>query len=92
MYLLIPRQGAVTPIGLMDKYMSTDAVRKCWTNGRSTLVQLKEGGDFGFVSAAKPAAVRVNGEAVEVADLAKGLYEVKCGTGSGDVLVEILHD
>ncbi len=61
LYLLIPLTGSVTPIGLINKYISIDTVLALRDTGRSTLVSLKEGGTFAFYAKNKPQQVILAG-------------------------------
>lgn len=91
LYLLIPVRNKITPIGLIDKYISTDAVVKVGSTGQATTVLLKEGGAFAFVSSEKPDSVLVGGVPAGAAAAGESLYVVDCGDGSGEITVEIRH-
>jgi hypothetical protein len=91
LYLLIPVDGSVTPIGLTDKYIASHAIREHHrTTEGTTVVKLLEGGAFAFASEARPSSIRVNGAAVPCAEKA-GFYEVDCGSISGEITIEIVQ-
>jgi raffinose synthase len=90
LYLLIPRQLVVTPIGLLDKYVSSDAIVKQWTKSNSTFVQLKEGGRFGFISESVPVTVYMDGVSVAFSKIGEVCYEVQCLASNAEVTIEIV--
>jgi len=92
LFLLVPDRGAVTPIGLADKLISSAAVERQWEEGKSLMVRLREGGTFVFAAEQPPAAVRANGEALKWSEAAcAALYEVDCSHLHGAVTLEIVR-
>ncbi|KRE34098.1 Sip1-related alpha-galactosidase [Paenibacillus sp. Soil724D2] len=75
-YLIIPSGGAVTPIGLTNKYVATDAVSDVKSEGSTRSLQLKEGGTFRFVSENNRVSAQLNGKALPVLLISEHLYEV----------------
>lgn len=75
LYVIIPAGGALTPIGLTDKYIATDSVRDVHAEADSVSLQLKEAGVFRFVSTSGSAAVTVNGQRIAVKEVGECLYE-----------------
>ncbi|MFQ7123758.1 MAG: Sip1-related alpha-galactosidase [Eisenbergiella sp.] len=61
LYLVLPAGGAVTPVGLLDKYISFHALESVVETEHSLSVILKDGGIFGFFGQ-KPEKIWVDGE------------------------------
>lgn len=59
--LFIPMKKHVTPIGLINKYMSTHAVTFVKQSDLQTTIMLREGGEFAFYKAEAPTKIIVNG-------------------------------
>jgi raffinose synthase len=76
LYMIIPVVGAVTPIGLTDKYIATDAVRDMKWEGDTVFLQLKEGGMFRFVSESSSISVIAGSKNLPVTAISERLYEV----------------
>jgi hypothetical protein len=92
LFLIVPDGGAVTPIGLADKLISSAAVERQWEEGKSRMVRLREGGMFLFAAELPPAAVRANGETLKWSPSACApLYEVDCSHLHGAVTLEIVR-
>jgi len=91
LYLIVPDRGAVTPIGLADKLVSTHAILACAEEAGSTVVRLREGGKFIFAAPEPPERVTVNGAAAEAVPLdgRTGLYIVDCSAAAEETVVEI---
>ncbi|MDR6882597.1 Sip1-related alpha-galactosidase [Bacillus sp. 3255] len=77
LYVIVPARGAVTPIGLTEKYIATDAVQHVKDEGNTVSLQLKEGGKFRFAAVSGSADVSVNGKALAVKAVGGGLFEVE---------------
>ncbi|SDO38965.1 Raffinose synthase or seed imbibition protein Sip1 [Paenibacillus sp. yr247] len=77
LYLIIPIAGPVTPIGLTDKYIATDAVSELNSDGTHVSLQLKEGGTFRFVSERSSVTVKLNGKPLPVVSVSEQLFEVE---------------
>jgi len=92
LFLLVPDRGAVTPIGLADKLVSSAALKRQWEEGKSRMVRLREGGLFVFAADQPPSAVRANGETLKWSPSAcASLYEVDCSHLHGAVTLEIVR-
>jgi len=92
LFLLVPDRGAVTPIGLADKLVSSAALERQWEEGKSCMVRLREGGTFVFAADQPPSAVRANGETLKWSPSAcASLYEVDCSHLHGAVTLEIVR-
>jgi raffinose synthase len=91
MYAVIPAHADVTPIGLINKLVSTDAIIGCRHESDKTVIRLKEGGLFAFAARQRPLSAKVNGELTELRiDLAQsGLYVVDCAHVLSETTVEI---
>lgn len=59
--LFIPVEDMITPIGLINKYISTHAIYSSITENMKKIITLKEGGIFAFHSESRPICVSVNG-------------------------------
>lgn len=77
LFLLIPHETCVTPIGLADKFISPAAIDDVRWQGDSCFVCLKQGGMFAFVAERAPRHVKLNGERIE-AVMKDGVYYVEC--------------
>jgi raffinose synthase len=87
LFVLVPAAGALTPIGVVDKYVPPATIStRVDLPGRCVLV-LRTGGTFAYVATGEH-RVRVDGQPVTpVAD--NGFFRVDCG-GDGDaILVEL---
>jgi alpha-mannosidase len=92
LFLIVPAGGAVTPIGLADKLVSSAAVERQWEEGKSRMVRLREGGLFVFAADQPPSAVRANGETLKWSPSAcPSLYEADCSHLHGAVTLEIVR-
>jgi raffinose synthase len=60
--LFIPMKRQVTPIGLINKYMSTHAVKSVQETEEKSVITLKEGGIFGFYKEDAPKHIEINGQ------------------------------
>ncbi|WP_274652263.1 Sip1-related alpha-galactosidase [Paenibacillus humicola] len=90
LYVLVPVKGAVTPIGLADKYVSPAAVLSCTEQEDVTAVSLREGGRFIFASRTVPVQVTVNGQAAALERIGDDLYETNADRPEGgSVQIEI---
>jgi raffinose synthase len=88
LYVIIPVIGGITPLGLLNKYISPAAVEDIQVQKNKTLVVLKEGGLFGFAADKKPSGVLVNGVEVAIAEKA-GVYIVDCSDCVERAYIEI---
>jgi raffinose synthase len=90
MYSIIPKEAEVTPIGLIDKIISTDAVNGCWHGANKTIIHLKEGGKFAFTSANNPVSIMINGTKAEyIQGEHEELYIIDCQHIEATVNIEI---
>ncbi len=62
---LSPIHGGVAPLGLIEKYNGAAAITSCNTDGKRTVVTLRDGGEIGFYCEHKPQKVRVDGRAAK---------------------------
>jgi hypothetical protein len=78
LYLFLPLQEQVTPIGLINKYMSAHALRECTSIGKQSRVSLVEGGCFAFYKEEAPRYIQVNGidRTEELVVEEHGLYRI----------------
>jgi hypothetical protein len=58
--LFLPMKKHVTPIGLINKYMSAHAVKSIYSEEKQTIIKLVEGGTFAFYMESAPKSVLVN--------------------------------
>ncbi|WP_223591772.1 Sip1-related alpha-galactosidase [Neobacillus bataviensis] len=91
LYVIIPIQDSITPIGLLNKLICNDGIENVWSTGKDMKVILKEGGVFALLSENPLLKASVNGKEVQVQkDSAnKQLYTIDCNDLQGEVLVEI---
>ena len=61
LYLLLPQIEKVTPVGLLEKYISFHAVESVVTGEHCQIVSLREGGTFGFWTEEMVKKVSING-------------------------------
>lgn len=61
LYLVLPAEKTITPVGLLDKYISFHALECAAETPHSLSVVLKDGGEFGFFGQ-RPEKVWINGE------------------------------
>lgn len=72
LYLLLPAQEEVVPLGLVEKYLSPAAIRSVERRDGAVCVKLAEPGIFGFLSSRAPACVTADGN--QAAYKADGAY------------------
>jgi hypothetical protein len=91
LYQLVPLNAGRAILGLIDKYISSAAVKYASMTGGVMDVILSEGGQFGFVSLNEPAGIYVNGT---VYGYGKDdvLYLVNCDDIKGPVHIKVLFD
>lgn len=65
LFVLVKKEAAITPLGLVDKYVSTAGIEERIPCKRGELILLKQGGCFGFVSEKPVEEVLCNGEIIE---------------------------
>ncbi|AZN42494.1 hypothetical protein EJC50_24530 [Paenibacillus albus] len=89
-YTVVPVRDGFACFGLIDKYVSTAAIKSVHTCAGRAIVVLHEGGTLGFASESAPASAYVNGRQVDVKAEA-GFYSVDCGAAAGAaVMVELV--
>jgi hypothetical protein len=88
--LFLPKLSEVTPIGLINKYMSAHAITSTQTEGKETRITLREGGEFAFYKAEAPTQITVNGS-VRTKDLVshQGYYSIDLSEFTNEVIVII---
>lgn len=90
LYHVLPVVGPITPLGLIDRYLSVAAIADWHQTPDRTTVVLLDGGTFGWFASEAPAIVRVNG--VEVAfDVADRICTVPCEAFGSASWIEIEH-
>lgn len=94
-YLFLPERSSITPIGLINKYMSAHAIMELQEKENSTSIVLREDGILGFASEKLVTDVIVNGES-QLSRIRKQhenssliLYTIELETGSSPVEVTI---
>lgn len=81
LYLLIPCRGHITPIGLLDKYISFHGIETVIQEEDGVSIFLKEGGVFGFYAEEEPKSLTVNGtDVIRSQVLEKGIRKVDTKT------------
>lgn len=91
LYSIIPHGNEVTPIGILDKYIPQGTVENIYTNKDCMSVELREGGEFGFISSIPPKRVEVDGEDIEfeLLDGSENFYTAHIGNREDSVIVNI---
>ena len=88
--LFVPVKGNVIPIGLINKYMSTHAVKACHMVDGKAIITLIEGGVFAFYTDQKPKSVIVNDmDRVDQIKEEKGFYSIDISDCKDEVLIVI---
>ena len=90
LFILCPLLDGFAPIGLLDKYLPTTAIRSRKSFPGGWVVCLKTGGRFGYVLDV-PHHVRIDGVEAVVEKL-DGYHAVDCGQELGEVWVEVIFD
>lgn len=91
LYLFIPMKHAITPIGLINKYISASTYQVLYSTAEKIVVQLKEAGPFALVAEQQPQKATVNGEDVTVTNLASdpSIYVIDCQSEESLPIIEI---
>ncbi|MBS4222933.1 Sip1-related alpha-galactosidase [Lederbergia citrea] len=91
LFLIIPLTGKINPLGLINKYLAPKTVTKQIVYEHKTVIQLIEGGVFGFISTEKPIKAKINGFDAEIRNKAGGFYTIDCSEHEKEVVLEITH-
>lgn len=89
LFLLLPKTGDFTAVGLLDKYLSVAAIDRQMGDAHHRFVFLKQGGVFGFFADHAPKHVFVQGEECAWTE-EHGMYLVDC-TGMGETTIQIAN-
>lgn len=92
LFLMIPEKGKVTPVGLLDKYICSHAVIGCTEAKEKTVIQVREGGTFGFAVNGMFTNIAADGK--DLTHLVKeedGFYSVELPEKDGMITVEVMH-
>ncbi len=88
--LFFPIRTSVTPIGLINKYMSAHAVKSVYEAEASAVITLKEGGMFAFYKEETPVKIVVNGiDRTDRLRQGNGFYTLDCSELLGEVVLSI---
>ena len=92
LYLMIPKLDGVTPVGLLDKYITFHAIEEIVEDDRGHIIILREGGTFGFFADKTIKKVYVNGK--QYTDRLKCENELYCleTETEGKTIITILYD
>jgi hypothetical protein len=90
LYHIVPVVGSLTPLGLVDRYLSAASIADWLQTPERTTVVLLDSGTFGWVASSAPASVRVNGAEVSW-ESQFGVYTVECQVLGHANWVEIVH-
>jgi hypothetical protein len=86
--IFLPIQQQVTPIGLINKYMSAHAVKSCMSLEQQTQITLVEGGEFAFYKSEAPKSIRINGvDRTKDVIQEKGFYSIDLSDCLGEVSI-----
>lgn len=91
LYFILPKAQSVTPIGLIDKYVSPATFEKQYSLENRVVVRVIEGGTFAFIAETKPRNVMVNGQEVvcHPLDDNEPIYVIDCSDYKHSFLIEI---
>lgn len=89
LYILVPVEGACTPVGLLNKYISPAAIKSFTAGDKSASVVLKDGGIFGFVCDNASGVIVNNKETAFTTD--NGMCTVDCSAYKGAVHITIMY-
>ncbi|GIN69775.1 hypothetical protein J14TS2_02500 [Bacillus sp. J14TS2] len=91
LYFIVPKKHSLTPLGLINKYISPATYKLEYLAEKSMMVRLDEGGEFAFVAESKPREIRVNGQkvAIEYLNEEENMYTVNCSEQEMQVIIEI---
>jgi hypothetical protein len=88
--LFLPMKDSVTPIGLINKYMSAHAVKSIHDKGAITEITIVEGGIFAFHKAQTPKRVSVNNiDYTKHLEVGNGFYRIDLSNYLQEIVVEI---
>ncbi|KKI90090.1 hypothetical protein WQ54_23555 [Bacillus sp. SA1-12] len=90
LYLILPFEG-FTPIGLLNKYLSPATVLNFFAGEKSVIIDVAEGGTFGFLSEKKPIAAFVNKKETLIQDVDGIFYKIDCHGEDKEVQIEIFY-
>jgi raffinose synthase len=90
LYLVIPVTSRVTPLGLVNKYISPATISSFNSEREEVFINLKEGGLFAFAATSEPKSCFVNGESKDVI-FEKGIYLLDCSAYKGEVYIELVE-
>lgn len=91
LYLFVPVVGPCTPLGLIDKYISSAAIADWRSTAERAFILLLDGGRFAWVAEREATRVLVNGESV-TPDAGDGFFFVDCQGAECPVWIEIVGD
>lgn len=74
LFVLVKKEGIISPLGLVDKYISTAGISQCHIEPEKAFIQLKQGGTFGFAAHRPCAGVFCGGREVKAECKGNGLY------------------
>jgi raffinose synthase len=91
LYFILPKEQSVTPIGLIDKYVSPATFERQYLSENRVVVRVREGGTFAFIAETMPRNVMVNGQKVVCHPLDDNelIYVIDCSDCKQSFLLEI---
>lgn len=87
LFHIIPQNGRVQAVGILEKYMSGICVERVLETEQEYFILLKCGGTFGFLTRELVRKVRYNGKTVSF-ERQGDLYRVNCQGGNGILQIE----
>ena len=88
LYLLIPAGEGITPVGLLDKYISFHGIEAVCQEEACCTVVLREGGLFGFAASGRIEGVSVNGkDCTDRMKAENGIWKIDTKTEGKTVVV-----
>lgn len=89
LFVIVPKKGNFTAVGLTDKYLAPATIENIYVGDDMRVVTLAQGGQFGFVSERKVVKVKIESKDVQIISKDNNFYVVECSEYAGQVKVEI---
>jgi raffinose synthase len=89
LFVIVPKKGDFTAVGLTDKYLAPATIGNIYVGDDMRVVTLAQGGQFSFVSERKVAKVKFGSKDVQIISKNNNLYVVDCSEFAEQVKIEI---
>lgn len=87
LYHMIPKRTKVTPIGLLDKYISAHTYTILHESANKLTIQLKEAGRFAFVSSDNDWDIMLNGKKISASEQGS-IHVIETPENGEDIIIE----